>query len=257
MKTSILRRLASGLTVALLASACTIELGQGNRHDWEPEPDNGAAVGSGGNGAAVGSGGSGGSGGNKTQTSSDGGGPASPDPQNNGSGGNASSATGGLEAPWEDPYCSEAEGTGVAVTSCELLPDDPTCPEVGAGNRAACKRAFELFNAGQTEDLVSCLTNQPTDKLCSSDQVTECLGEMYDEACTMPYVEQVCDSWAQACGDSGEVLDAIQCKWDLNPFSDAGLTELASCMNTHPGDCQSRYDDCLVKVVQVESVTAP
>ncbi len=234
-----LRSIVPFAAIALLASACTIRFGPVDDDSDFTWDDSSAQVtdssSSSANGGA-GGGGEGGAGGNtssSTSSSSDGG----------------SSGGGG-----GDPYCNDEFGSGQTAAICDGLAVAPStsgmCDYHAPLGYLACQRGFEVFAAGQAEDLAACIGNiQPYDA-CDESPVTKCVAKMYDNACTNSYVANTCASWGAVCSDNGDnSFDVNMCETDLNPFSDAGLNELTECMNSKTGNCQDRYDYCIDQVV--------
>lgn len=129
-----------------------------------------------------------------------------------------------------------------ASSSCGMNLDEPP-PGYGL-----CKRGFDLFNPGATSTLVECLATIGVQDECKTDPLQACIDKMFADECVIPSIATSCDSIKTTCG--ADPFDAAKCATDLNPFSDAGLTELSTCINkADPAlTCQAAYDGCYTEV---------
>jgi hypothetical protein len=112
-----------------------------------------------------------------------------------------------------------------------------------------CKRGFEIFNAGATTSLVACLATIGVQDECKTDPLQTCVDKTYADECVIASIGTTCDGIKTACG--ADPFNSDICAKDLNPFSDAGLTEIETCFNgTDPAvPCQKAYDDCYTQVL--------
>ncbi|AUX47890.1 hypothetical protein SOCE26_094160 [Sorangium cellulosum] len=154
--------------------------------------------------------------------------------------------------------CIAAGNSTVDVEACEDLAIAPASgahaqcgedrDEEPIGYRL-CKRAFTLFAPSHAADLVDCLSDIGVQYECDIEPVQECLTEMYENACPNQALE-LCNEITEQCIDlEDETFNPGQCAVDLNPFSDAGVTELGDCMNEGFGadenlTCRAAYTDC-------------
>ena len=173
-----------------------------------------------------------------------------------GTGGTGASASGG---GWggAGTCIGEFDGVGETAAACESIALAPatsgTCDGHAPLGYLACERAFDLYAPGHAENLVACMRDIPAAAACDDNPVVQCVGKMYGDACTNDYIAGACDTWGSLCDGNGESFDVAGCATDLNPFSDAGLTELVDCMNVNTGNCQDRYDSCLDTVLTLGS----
>lgn len=232
-----LRKFTLLASIAVLASACVLRLGDGDTSyeddltweddgayeddlTWEDDTDvtSSSAGGQGGQGGSGEAGGSGGAGGG------------------------------------EDIYCNDGEGDLMSDV-CDGLPvAGEDCDGFTAVGFAACQRGFEIYEPGHAAELASCLWDIQVEDACEMDPVDSCFSLMYEQACDDDFIAETCDEFQLACNEFGEDLDLARCNFELKPFSDAGLAELVNCINDEDtaGDCQQRYDVCLDLVFTID-----
>ena len=152
--------------------------------------------------------------------------------------------------------CVGQEGNAV-IGDCELL---NIAPASGASSSCGpnldepppgyglCKRGFDLFNPGAVTNLVGCLAKIGVQDECKTDPLQACVDSMFTQECLIASIATSCDQIKMTCAP--DPFDAAKCSGDLNPFSDAGLNELASCMNTADVTltCQAAYDGCYTEI---------
>jgi hypothetical protein len=150
-------------------------------------------------------------------------------------------------------------GSGMTVDACDDMYITP--PPEGAAmlcgvefdqpppGYLVCQRGFEIYTAGQSEDLQLCLADIGVAEACEEEPVLLCIEGMYLAACERPSIIDLCDGFATDCDP--DPFDAAQCKVDLNPFGDDGLIELTDCINAAAPElsCQDAYDQCFYDVV--------
>ncbi len=112
-----------------------------------------------------------------------------------------------------------------------------------------CKRGFDLFNPGAATNLVSCLGKIGVQDECKTDPLQACVDGMFADECVIASIATSCGGIKMTCGN--DPFDAAKCATDLNPFSDAGLTELSTCINSADPTltCQAAYDKCYTEVL--------
>jgi hypothetical protein len=155
--------------------------------------------------------------------------------------------------------CVSATGTGVTTAACEdmnitpppngqsmlcVAPDYDQPPP----GYLVCNRGFEIYTAGQAEDLQACLAQIGVQDACDEALVLACIDQMYNDGCIQADVVTYCTGIATACDP--DPFDADQCAADLNPFGEAGLAELTTCFNDADPTltCQQAYDTCFTTV---------
>ncbi len=149
----------------------------------------------------------------------------------------------GQVADCDDLNITPVSHGGAASSSCGPgLNEDP--PGYGL-----CTRGFKIFNPGAATTLVKCLATIGVQDECKSDPLQVCIEKMFDAECEIASIKESCEGIKTTCGT--DPFDAVQCAKDLNPFSDAGTTELTDCINGMPTSqtCQKAYDDCYTKVL--------
>jgi len=156
--------------------------------------------------------------------------------------------------------CVDATGSGMTVAACDQMNITPETHGGAATGCVApnydqdppgylvCVRGFEIYNDGQVEDLQACLASIGVQDACDEALATGCVDQMYNDACPRQEIVDACNTMQAQCDP--DPFDAAQCAGDLNPFSDAGLTELTDCINNaDPGlTCQEAYDLCFQTV---------
>ena len=115
-----------------------------------------------------------------------------------------------------------------------------------------CHRGHAIYTQGAWEVLQGCLSEisvAPADA-CDPDLVDACLDDMYEAACERPTNDAFCESFATQCGDG--TVNVELCQTELRPFSDAGISDLTSCINDEADpalDCGGAYDFCIGEVL--------
>ena len=156
--------------------------------------------------------------------------------------------------------CVDSTGSGVTVTACDQMNITPETHGGAATGCVApnydqdppgyliCVRGFEIYTDGQAEDLQGCLGLIGVQDACDAVLATACVEQMYVDACPRQEIVDTCNSIQATCDP--DPFDAVQCAGDLNPFSDAGLTEMTDCINGQPVEmsCQDAYDACFQTV---------
>jgi hypothetical protein len=155
--------------------------------------------------------------------------------------------------------CVDATGSGVTAAACDEMNITPVAhggQAMGCGPNydedgpgyVVCVRGFEIYTAGQAEDLQACLALIGVEDTCDEAVATACVEQMYNDACPRQDIVDACAGIQTQCG--ADPFDAEQCAADLNPFSDAGLDEMTACINSQPVEmsCQDAYDACIQTV---------
>jgi hypothetical protein len=127
---------------------------------------------------------------------------------------------------------------GGAASICGMnLDEDP--PGYGL-----CTRGFTIFTTGAATDLQTCLAAIGVQDECKTDPLQVCVDTMFKDACISADIQTSCDGIKTTCGT--DPFDSAKCAKDMNPFSNAGLMEVETCINmTDPSvACQKAYDDC-------------
>ena len=169
-----------------------------------------------------------------------------------------SGGTGGEISTGGNASCVDATGTGVAVSACDDMNITP--PPQGQSmlcgqnfdqpppGYLVCQRGFSIYTAGQAEDLQACLAQIGVQDACTDELVIACVDQMYNAACTQQDVIDFCNGIATSCNP--DPFDAGTCASDLNPFGQAGLSDITDCINNaDPGlTCQEAYDQCFQTV---------
>jgi hypothetical protein len=154
--------------------------------------------------------------------------------------------------------CVDATGTGVSVSACDDMNITP--PPQGQSmlcgqnydqpppGYLVCQLGFGIYTAGQAEDLAACLAQIGVEDACTEELVVACVDQTYNDACTQQDVIDYCDGIATTC--EPDPFDAGQCASDLNPFGQAGLSEINDCINNADPNltCQEAYDLCFQTV---------
>ena len=153
--------------------------------------------------------------------------------------------------------CVGETGTAV-IADCEKI---NIAPAAGASSSCGpnmneappgyglCKTSFDLFNPGAVSDLVACLAKIGVEAECKTDPLQTCMNTMFADECVIPSIATSCGEIKTTCGN--DPFDTAKCAEDLNPFSDAGLTALSTCINNADKtlNCQQAYDGCYTQLL--------
>lgn len=184
---------------------------------------------------------------------------------NTGSSGNTTSSStgaggaggGGQGGAGGGVSCVDATGTGKTAAVCDQL---NIAPAMGASQQCgpnmdedppgytACGRAYTIFIAGAAEYFSDCLSAIEVGMACDATLAQTCLTDTIEATCDAQAIADVCTSFETQCGSP---IEQVQCAHDLRPFSNAGLTELADCINTADPmlTCQEAFDLCYATVL--------
>ncbi|WP_206079513.1 hypothetical protein [Polyangium spumosum] len=233
--------LTSFLAAAALASGCIIVS--------DPNPNNtGGNGGSGGPGVG-GTGGTGGVG---------------------GQGGEGGAGVGGAGGAGGGGACVGPDDGTVTVAACDAMnitpaPNGPAAQCQGKdenGNAftydppgySLCKRGFEIYTDGAADYLQGCLDDigvEPANA-CDDQQVADCVGKMYNEACPSADAALACETIAKNLCINGETFESQTCLLQTTPLNNETLQVLADCISESAiVDCNEAYKDCFDNQINV------
>ena len=156
--------------------------------------------------------------------------------------------------------CVGVDGTGVAVTACDMMnisPQSvggPASSICGANQNEDppgydyCLAGFDVYTSGSFENFQACLANIGVEPANACDQqlVFDCVAKVYNEACQRAEIDELCEGFETDCANIGQTFDIVKCSIDLAPLSNVGVQEYGDCVNDAPPEetCQQAHDLC-------------